>query len=557
MSFDPIQYLPNQKDQRRCRAVSERSSHKSTHTGHPYPRNSATSASISRTNSQVSDNITPGLLHDDLDGIHGDRKLKRKGKQPEAPKLDLTKYTARERIAIEWIFKKLEMDMLTWKGWLPFATAAERSVADVYLSEVVAQANQKCCSNIIFTESLASDLILSLESCRTKLADAFAAFASKYDLQPPNDSQMTAPARKEYMKKRQSSLLDLSKENLFTNFLHGYKINSNIVKLLMFNNENFIDGHIYKWYKDPDSPLYDETLRRGLTTTPIMLLAWSAVALRFAIDRIVNPRTQFSWAKYADWHSEVIKAMECAYVHPVHGEEFKAHLSEIHLRGMEVMTESLNNLRARTVYIPASASEMSQPLELFKLKLNCHSISQSSTMSLHSTSAEPYLDVPSKSPQMHAFAGGSSIPPFADLEDSLIGPSPFSASAGGSSTSPFADLEDSLIGPSPFSAFAGGSSMPPFTDPEDPLIDPSPFSASAGGSSIPPFADTEESLIGPSHFSRPVGSSHYLRPEMGLDFVQSPPQLEIQENYHPYLQQSLSLAPSFDHDDRPYHLHPY
>ncbi|KAG2084574.1 uncharacterized protein F5147DRAFT_782433 [Suillus discolor] len=137
---------------------------------------------------------------------------------------------------------------------------------------------------------------------------------------------------------------------------------------------------------------------------------------------------------------------------------------------------------------------MSQPLELFKLKLNCCSISQSSTVALHSASAEPYLDVPSKSPQMHAFAGSSSIPPFADLEDSLTGPSPFFASAGGSSTPSFAGLEDLLIGPSQFSAFVGGSS-------------------------IPPFADTEDSLIDPSHFSRPIGSSHYLRPKMGLDFA--------------------------------------
>jgi hypothetical protein len=145
MSIHPTPFDLDQPvvDRRRA-APSERSVHRRP--GHPYPRESATGSTISRTNSesQVSDYITPGLLvHDDLDSVQGGSEGRRKGKQAEVPKLDFTRYTPDERAAVEWMRSKLEMDMITIKGWLSLTTDEDKSAVDVYLREVVAQANQK------------------------------------------------------------------------------------------------------------------------------------------------------------------------------------------------------------------------------------------------------------------------------------------------------------------------------------------------------------------------------------------------------------------------------
>ncbi|KAG1904442.1 uncharacterized protein F5891DRAFT_1184657 [Suillus fuscotomentosus] len=419
--------------ERRRAAPSERSMHRRP--GHPYPRESATGSTISCTNSesQISDYITPGLLvFDDLDSVQGGSEGRRKGKQREVLKVE--PHTPDERAALDWMRSKLEMDMITVKGWLPSTTDEERLVIEMYLREVVAQANQKYHCNIIFTDPLATSLIQSLSSCRSKLVESFKPFALQYNIKPPDDSQLSASARQEYMKERRSVLFDSTKEGLFTNFLHGHKITGDTVDLLMFDNENLIEGHIQKWYKDTKSPLCDETFRRSLTTTPVMLLSWSAVGLRVAIDKVVEPRSaRFSRKKYASWHSDIIRDMERTSAHPVHGTQFKSRLCKLHLRGMEEMTKFLqDNKAARVVYIPSLPSEMSQSLDLFRSKLN-HPISQSSTapapLPVRSAGAEPHSEIPSHFSQTHTFAGGSEsllMPPFADTDNSLTGPSYYS-----------------------------------------------------------------------------------------------------------------------------------
>ncbi|KAG1738688.1 hypothetical protein EDD22DRAFT_852027 [Suillus occidentalis] len=57
------------------------------------------------------------LLYDDLDSVQGSSESRRKGKQPETLKLDLTTYSTQERIAIDLMCKKVEMDIITIRGW--------------------------------------------------------------------------------------------------------------------------------------------------------------------------------------------------------------------------------------------------------------------------------------------------------------------------------------------------------------------------------------------------------------------------------------------------------
>ncbi|KAG1758381.1 hypothetical protein EDD22DRAFT_850083 [Suillus occidentalis] len=416
----------------------ERLSNRPGRQGHPYSRNSvATSSTISRTNSESQASEIP--LYDDLDSVQGGSESRRRGKQPEVPKLDLTRYTTQERTAIEWMRKKVEMDMLTIKGWESLVMDEEKLAADTYY----------------------------VHGCLGRLSDAFA-----------------------------DVLLSSSKEDLYLNFLHGRKITGNKVVLVLFGSDHLRDGHIQRWYNDLRSPLCDELFRNSLTTTPFTMLGWSAVGMRFSIDRIVDPRARFSKAKYSAWHSKVVKDMERTSQHPVHGQEFVEYLLDLHLSGMEVLMKLLErNLNDGVVYIPSSPSEMSQPLDLLELKFNCR-ISQSSTApplhltkvkSSHSSTAAPlYLEL--------ARPGSSRVV--------VQSPEPYSG-----------------MGPSQISqthTFAGGH-------PES--------------LSTPPFAD----------YSQPVFSdSLYRLPGMEFSSAESSEQLRIQENYYDNLDPSESQQGTFD-----------
>ncbi|KAG1728693.1 hypothetical protein EDD22DRAFT_853250 [Suillus occidentalis] len=120
----------------------ERFSHRPGRQGHPYSCNSATTSStISCTNSELQ--ASEILLYDDLDSVQGSSESRRKGKQPETLKLDLTTYSTQERIAIDWMCKKVEMDIITIRGWESLIMEEEKSAADTYVKEIVSQANQR------------------------------------------------------------------------------------------------------------------------------------------------------------------------------------------------------------------------------------------------------------------------------------------------------------------------------------------------------------------------------------------------------------------------------
>ncbi|KIK36570.1 hypothetical protein CY34DRAFT_109468 [Suillus luteus UH-Slu-Lm8-n1] len=503
-SFDPGNMTPD-SDVRRA-VPPERFSHRPGRQGHPYSRNSAaTSSTISRTNSESQASEIP--LYDDLDSVQGGSESRWKGKQPEPQKLDLTTYSTQERITIDWMRKKVEMDMITTRGWESLVMEEEKSAADTYVKEIVGQANQRHTCDISFSDALATYLWHSLTVCRAGLSITFEPFASKYGIKPPDNLQLPPLARHEFMKARRTVLLSSSKEDIYLNFLHGRKIAGNKVTLVMFGNDNLRDGHIQRWYNDLRSPLCDELFMNSLTTTPFMLLGWSAVGMRCSIDRIVDPRARFSKAKYAAWHSKVVKDMECISRHPVHGEEFKELLLDLHLRGMEVLMKLLErSLNDGVVYIPSSPSEMSQPLDLLESKFNCR-ISQSSIAPLlHLTKAK-------------------------SLQSSAAAPLHFESARPESSRVVVQSPEPYLgMGPGPSQisqthAFAGGH-------PESLLT--------------PPFAD----------YSQPVFSNSLYRvPGMEFSSAESSEQLRMQENYYDNLpRQQPSESQQVTFDGRSYHL---
>jgi hypothetical protein len=178
-SFDPGNMTPD-SDGRRA-VPPERSSHRPGRQSHPYSRNSAaTGSTISRTNSESQTSEIP--LFDDLDSVQGGSESRRRGKQPEVPKLDFTRYTAQERITIDWMRKKVEMDMLTIKGWESLVTDEEKSAAKMYVTEIVGQANQKHhCGMSSLTLNLCivpsvTDITTRyfVHGCLGRLSDAFA-----------------------------------------------------------------------------------------------------------------------------------------------------------------------------------------------------------------------------------------------------------------------------------------------------------------------------------------------------------------------------------------------
>ncbi|KAG1770110.1 hypothetical protein EDD22DRAFT_948716 [Suillus occidentalis] len=429
MSFPPIQSfdpgnMTQDSDGRRA-VPPERLSNRPGRQGHPYSRNSvATSSTISRTNSESQASEIP--LYDDLDSVQGGSESRRRGKQPEVPKLDLTRYTTQERTAIEWMRKKVEMDMLTIKGWESLVTDEEKLAADTYVEEIVGQANQKHRCDIMFTDALAAYLMHSLTVCRAGFATAFEPFASRYGIKPPDNLQLTPLARHDFMKNRRTVLLSSSKEDLYLNFLHGRKITGNKVVLVLFGSDHLRDGHIQRWYNDLRSPLCDELFRNSLTTTPFTMLGWSAVGSIHS--------ARFSKAKYSAWHSKVVKDMERTSQHPVHGQEF----SRIFIRppskrngGVDEIIGTQPERLALSTY--PHHHRKSPPLHLTKVKSSQSStaaplyleLARPGSSRVVVQSPEPYSGMgPSQISQTHTFAGGHpeslSTPPFADYSQPVF-----------------------------------------------------------------------------------------------------------------------------------------
>lgn len=95
-----------------------------THRLHPYSRASSTISLATPTSSSAASGSVVS---------HGNKKKRKK--------MNLRDVDLSDRPAIAWMRGRMIMDLVATNGWMRNDTATERELMDIYLSEIVAQAN--------------------------------------------------------------------------------------------------------------------------------------------------------------------------------------------------------------------------------------------------------------------------------------------------------------------------------------------------------------------------------------------------------------------------------
>ncbi|KAG2063273.1 hypothetical protein BDR04DRAFT_1123376, partial [Suillus decipiens] len=334
---------------------------RSAHRIHPYSRNPVAPHTSSRPSSSM-------MSQDDIDSFIYETS---DNNEPAAPKLNFKKLSSEHRTTLLWARKKMVLKML-FEGWLPQTTAAEKEDLKNCARTFVSEANDKFGSDIALTDEVLKFVVDVLMQNRGTLATRGETYVQDYGIEPT--TSMSKEGRQRFMESRRNKLYDSS--DLFNYFLHAIKINEDAgtATVQMFVNPVVVDTHINHFYCDPKSPLWDDTLRPQVTTTPIPGLAITAAATKCAIDRKVEGRPsgtkeviRFNANPFSGDQREIQKKMELAYDSPIYGGEFKAQLLEIHLKGLrEMMKMRSESTSQKEIYLPQSLEEMTVPLASLK-----------------------------------------------------------------------------------------------------------------------------------------------------------------------------------------------
>ncbi|KAG1842549.1 hypothetical protein F4604DRAFT_1689889 [Suillus subluteus] len=361
MSLEIFQFSANETDDINATGRQITPLDRSSHRVHPYSR----SPGISQTTSHASSSM---MSQDDLDSfIHGgvsDHKV------PIPAKLNFKRLSPELRTALSWTRQKLAMKMFL-DGWIPQTTDAEKDELKNCIKQFIDQTNEKFGCSIASTDDILKYVMDILTQNRGKLAVAGESFIESYDLEPK--TPMSIKDRQIFMERRRDEISNSLVP--FSYFLHGIKINpeDGTATLLVFMNPAVVNTHISYYYCDPKSPLWDESLRADISTTPIPGFAVTAAATKCAIDRKVEGRLsgskdvlRFNANPYSNDQREIQIKMEEAYDSPIHGKDLKAQLLDIHLRGLHVMKELRMPAPSRSIYLPRSLAEMTVPLASIK-----------------------------------------------------------------------------------------------------------------------------------------------------------------------------------------------
>ncbi|KAG2742463.1 hypothetical protein P692DRAFT_201809696 [Suillus brevipes Sb2] len=161
-SFEPISYDPaNPQAQGRRLTFSERSLHRLK----PYARTSSTSGSVA-SESLASDNGS------------GQKKTK---------KLALCDLPESDRPAVRWTRRRLVMDLLTTVVWPQNESEKEK---DIYLKEILNQANSMFKTNLVLTKELAALMNSAVTQFRSSLVEISEELGREFDIEP-EDSSLT------------------------------------------------------------------------------------------------------------------------------------------------------------------------------------------------------------------------------------------------------------------------------------------------------------------------------------------------------------------------------
>ncbi|KAG2358205.1 hypothetical protein BDR07DRAFT_1379591 [Suillus spraguei] len=205
--------------------------------------------------------------------------------EPAAPNLNFMKLSSEHRTTLLWARKKMVQKMLL-EGWLPQTTGAEKEDLKNCARTCVREGNDKFGSDIALTDEVLEFVVEFLMQKRRTLATQGETYIKDYGI----ETSISKEDQQIFLKRRRDERYDSS--DLFNHFLHGFKINEDAgtPTVMMFANPVVVDTHINHFYCDPNSPLWDDTLRPQVTTTPIPGLAVTVAAasnMLFSIPSLI------------------------------------------------------------------------------------------------------------------------------------------------------------------------------------------------------------------------------------------------------------------------------
>ncbi|KAG2048805.1 hypothetical protein BDR06DRAFT_975770 [Suillus hirtellus] len=328
-----------------------------THRLHPYSRASSTVSLATPTSSSAASGSVVS---------HGNKKKRKK--------MNLRDVDLSDRPAIAWTRGRMIMDLVATNGWMRNDTATERELMDIYLSEIVAQANSlfnRILQDIVATKDIKSLLMQNLSQFRTHIAETADSLVGLHNLEPRKEDGLSADARKAFMVALRAEIFDSNKP--WTYFLHRQEYTQDSIRLIVFGNLALETTHLNIWYRSKFSPFRNMSMRAEIETMMPLMLSESAAGVQCAIDRLVEGRQagttsskgilKFSTILYAGQQAAYHNAILECLADPLHKEPLQARFLALHRRGLEI-TDSTFGLStpSQIVCVPTKIEEIVRPL---------------------------------------------------------------------------------------------------------------------------------------------------------------------------------------------------
>ncbi|KAG2049938.1 hypothetical protein BDR06DRAFT_1011708 [Suillus hirtellus] len=293
-----------------------------THRLHPYSRASSTHSYPTQNSSSTASGsiVSPA---------------EKKRKKVYMNDVDLANHPA-----IIWARSRMIMDLVATKGWMKNETTTEKELMNIYLGEIIAQANSLFHRDIPATKTIKSLLKYGVSQFRNHLAVTAEHFMHLHNLEPKQEDNLSDSACKAFMMALRTQIFDLNQP--WTYFLHRQELTADSIILLLFGNIALEETHLEIWYGSKYSPFRNMNMRAEIKTTMPLMLSESAAGAQCAIDRAVEGCLadshkgvpHFSAKLYASRQAVYHNAILASLADPLHKESLEAHFLALHRRGL-------------------------------------------------------------------------------------------------------------------------------------------------------------------------------------------------------------------------------
>ncbi|KAG1788570.1 uncharacterized protein HD556DRAFT_1311981 [Suillus plorans] len=268
--------------------------------------------------------------------------------------------------AIIWARSRMIMDLVATKGWMKNETRTEKELMNIYLGEIVAQANALFHRT---TKNIKSLLKYGVSQFRNHLAVTADRFVCLHNLEPKKEDNLSDSARQAFMMALRTQIFDSNQQ--WTYFLHRQVYTADSVILHLFGNLALEETHLGIWYGSKYSPFRDMNMRAEIKTTMPLMLSESAAGAQCAIDRAVEGCLSDSRKGVPHFSAKLYASRQAAYhntileslADPLHKESLEARFLALHRRGLELTDTPFGlSTPSQIVYVPTRRDEIVRPL---------------------------------------------------------------------------------------------------------------------------------------------------------------------------------------------------